>query len=324
MRTISVGVQSSHIIKDDYPFEGFEMMRRAGFTCCDFSLNTYLPGAMLYAHERNAFFDRSLPELKRFFKRHKEAAGAAGVRINQMHMPYPLYVPGAPGELNVYLEKVVAPKSMEICAFFDCPYIVVHGAKQSGHCGSEQDAWDRTEAFLKDLIPMAKELSVTICLENLYGSRGDHIVEGPCCDAAKAAARIDRMNREAGAEVVGFCFDTGHANLIGLDFEEFITTLGSRIKALHIHDNDGIGDLHQIPYTFARSRENKASTDWDGFLSGLGKIRFDNVLSFETGPALSAFPDRMKQDTLRFLAQIGYFFAGEIAERVRTEQSGSD
>ena len=48
----------------------------------------------------------------------------------------------------------------------------------------------------------------------------------------------------------------GHANIVGLDFEKFITTLGSRLKVLHIHDNDSISDLHQIPFTFTRTREN--------------------------------------------------------------------
>lgn len=312
MHKLSIGVQSKNVISDDYPIEGFEMLRRAGFTCCDFSLNAYLSNSILYAYERNDFFNQPIHKLKAFFREHKAAAEAAGIRINQMHMPYPNYVPGAPEELNEYLSKVVAPKSMEICAFLDCPYIVVHGFKLAGALGSEQAEWDRTEEFLNLLAPMAKELGITVCMENIYTNVGNHIVEGPCCDARKAAARIDRINEEYGAEVLGFCLDTGHANLIGLNFEDFITTLGKRLKVLHIHDNDGIEDLHQIPFTFTRSRENKAVTDWGGFIAGLRKIGFDQVLSFETAPVLSAFPDRMKREVLGFIAQIGDFLAGEI------------
>lgn len=310
MNRPTIGVQSKNIISDDYPIEGFEMLKRAGFNCCDFSLNSYLSNEILYQYRRNDLFDKPLHELKAFFGPHREAAQAADVCINQMHMPYPAYVPGAPEEINEYLAKVVAPKSMELCAFFECPYIVVHGFKLAEYPGSEQEEWDRTEAFLRSLAPMAKEFNITICMENIYAGSGNHIIEGPCCDARKATARIDRINTEYGAEVLGFCFDTGHANLVGLDFEDFITTMGDRLKVLHIHDNDGIEDLHQIPYTFSRGRENKSSTDWDGFLAGLGKIKFDKVLSFETAPALTAFPDRMKQDVLGFIAQIGLFWAG--------------
>lgn len=312
MGILSVGVQSKGIVFDEYPIEGFEMMKRAGFSCCDFSLNTYLTNTALYSFEVNDFFSQSVRELECFFAPHKAAAKAAGIRISQMHMPYPSYVPDAADEVNNYLMQTVAPKSLEICAFFGCPYIVVHGFKLAKKLGSESAEWERTEAFLKSLAPLAKELEVMICLENIYTSIGSHIVEGPCCDAEKAARRIDRMNEEAGAEVFGFCFDAGHASLVGLDFEDFLKTLGSRLKTLHIHDNDGIGDLHQLPFTFTRNRENEPSTDWGGFIKGLRAIGFDGALSFETAPALSSFPAVMKQDVLRFIAQIGDYFAGEI------------
>lgn len=39
-------------------------------------------------------------------------------------------------------------------------------------------------------------------------------------------------------------------------------------KFLHLHDNDGCYDLHQIPYTFTRTRENNPILDWNGFLRG--------------------------------------------------------
>jgi sugar phosphate isomerase/epimerase len=123
------------------------------------------------------------------------------------------------------------------------------------------------------------------------------------------------MNEKYGAEILGFCFDTGHANLVGLDFEDFITTLGKRLKVLHMHDNDGMGDLHQIPFTFTRSRENLPSTDWEGFVKGMRNIQFDGVLSFETAPTLTAFPDSMKEDTLAFIAKIGKYFADEIEKK---------
>ncbi|MDE7282080.1 MAG: TIM barrel protein, partial [Lachnospiraceae bacterium] len=122
----------------------------------------------------------------------------------------------------------------------------------------------------------------------------------------------DYINDKYGAEILGFCFDTGHANLVGLDFEKFITTLGNRLKVLHIHDNDGISDLHQIPFTFTKTRENLPSTDWGGFVSGLKKIQYNGVLSFETAPVLTTFPKAMKHEVLGFIANIGRYFAEEI------------
>ncbi len=312
MNKLEIGVQGMNVVSDEVPLEGFQMLKQAGFSCCDFGLNSYLSNDSLYKFAHNEFFDKTDRELEEYFEPHKKAAKTAGIRINQLHMPYPNYVPKAPREFNDYLMNVVAPKSMKICAFFNCSYIVVHGFKLARYLGSEEAEWEKTEEFLHRLAPMAKELGITICVENIYTDIGNHVVEGPCCDAKKAAARIDRINDQYGAEVLGFCFDTGHANLVGIDFERFIMILGDRIKVLHIHDNDGIGDIHQIPFTFSRKRENKASTDWDGFIRGLRNIHFDKVLSFETAPVLASFPELMKYETLKFIARIGQYFAGEI------------
>lgn len=307
-----IGVQTKNVVYDDRPEDGFRRLKQAGFSCADFSLNGYLTNISLYQGERNAFFDKSVQELEQYFAPHKLGAAKAAIEINQMHMPYPNYVPGGTRELNAYLREVVAPKSLQVCAYFGCPHIVVHGFKLARFLGSEEEEWNVMEQFLDFLAPMAKEMGITICIENLYESTGGHIVEGPCCDAGKAAERIDRMNDRHHAEVLGFCFDTGHANLVGLDFESFLTILGPRLKVLHIHDNDGVADLHQIPFTFARSRENKASTDWAGFVRGLRGSGFGGTLSFETAPVLTAFPEEMKDEVLAFLAGIGNHFLREI------------
>lgn len=312
---LQLGVQSQNTVEAENPLNGFMMMKRAGFISADFSLHAFLKNKDIYGGDINSFFDADIDSLKEFFAPYKSAAKEAGVVFGQMHMPYPLYVPLKSAKYNAYLRKEVAPKSLELCAFLECPYIVIHGFKLTRLLGSEEAEWRETEKFLSELAPRAKELGVTMCVENLYDSLGGHIVEGPCCNAKKCADRIDRMNETYGAEVLGFCFDTGHANLIGIDFEEFICIMGSRLKVLHIHDNDGIADLHQIPYTFAKTRENKSSTDWEGFLKGLKAVKYEGILNFETGPVLTSFPDELKEETLKFIAKIGKYFADEIEKR---------
>lgn len=309
---LQTGVQTKNVVNDEHPEEGFSMLSQSGFFCADFSLNAYLLNTDIYQASLNCFFDASVSELERFFTPHRNGAKAAGIIINQMHMPYPVYVPTEGREVNAYLWNEVAPKSMAVCAFLGCPYMVIHGFKLARFLGSEEREWEQTEEFIESVAPLAKETGITICIENLYDSIGGHLIEGPGCDAKKAAERIDRINDKYHSEVLGFCFDTGHANLVGLDMEQFITTLGNRLKVLHIHDNDGVSDLHQIPYTFAKTRENKSSTDWEGFIRGLQNISFQGVLSFETAPVLTAFPEVMKRDTLAFIARIGEYFAGRL------------
>lgn len=309
-----IGVQTHNAVFDENPDTGFRMIKEAGFTCCDFSLNMYLKNTDLYLHRVNGFFDPPIDEMERFFAPHKEAAKKHGIRIHQMHMPYPNFIPDAAQEINDYLLKEMAPKSLQICDYFDCKYIVIHGLKVKQFYGSEEAEWAKTEEFIETIAPMAKELGITICAENIYTSAGKHIVDGPCCNARKMAERIDRINEKFRAEVLGFCFDTGHANLVGIDFEKFLGTIGQRLKVLHIHDNDGIADLHQMPFTFTKTRENHPSTDWNGFLRGLKAAKFDGVLSFETAPVLQSFPPELRPQALHMIAEIGHYFAKKLEE----------
>ena len=309
---ITLGVQSQYAINDDNPNVGFALLKKTGFDNVDFSLHKYLINKDIYQDRLNDFFNPSISDLEKFFAPHKQAAKEHDVSIHQMHMPYPIYVPLGKREVNDYLWHEVAPKSMELCAFFDCRYIVIHGFKLARYLGSEDAEWEQTAKFIEYLAPMAKEMNITVCIENLYDGIADHLIEGPCCDAKKCAERIDKINDKFGAEVLGFCFDTGHANLVGIDMEKFITTLGSRLKVLHIHDNDGRRDLHQVPFVFTKTRENKSATDWDGFLRGLRRVNYDGVFNFETSPVLTSFPQELRGDALGFIAKIGWYFKNKV------------
>ena len=47
------------------------------------------------------------------------------------------------------------------------------------------------------------------------------------------------------------------------------------IQTLHVHDNDGIRDLHQIPY--------EGVIDWADFARALSETHWNGVLSLEAG-----------------------------------------
>lgn len=60
MNTLAVGVQSKGIVYDNDPLEGFEMMKRAGFSCCDFSLDSYFTDMSFNSPKGNDFFQKSV------------------------------------------------------------------------------------------------------------------------------------------------------------------------------------------------------------------------------------------------------------------------
>ena len=316
---LKTGVQTQNIVTDDNPLKGFKRIATVGFKCCDFSLDSYLRYEEFAPDHGPRFFDKSVEELCEFFEPHKKAADDCGVIINQMHMPYPLYATNVSEEANEYLRYQMMPKSMEICRFLECPNIVVHQfnlPKDNASCDmeAEGDEWKANATYLHEIAPFAATNGITICLENLYRRSTPYMVEGPCCDPVKLSARIDYFNAKYRFQVLGACFDTGHANLVNMDMESYMKLLGHRIRVLHIHDNDRITDLHQIPYTFTNTRDKICSITWDSFLATLKAIKYQGVLSFETAPTLKAFPDELGDDALRLIASIGNYFSKKLED----------
>ena len=117
---------------------------------------------------------------------------------------------------------------------------------------------------------------------------------------------IDRYNSLAGKECFGLCLDTGHLNLLNLDMRWYIPILGKRIKALHIHDNDGIVDRHKAPYT--------GTLVWKDFYTALRDIGFDGDLSFETfrQPSKTEVDEELIVPWLELIYKIGQHFKRKI------------
>ncbi len=126
---LQIGVQTKYAVSKENPGVDFNLLKTSGFSCADFSLNEFLNNTDLYRGNINHFFSQSVSSLEEFFKPYKEGAISAGIQINQMHMPYPVFIPTIKQEQNDFLWTQMAPKSLEICSFFECRHLVVHGLK---------------------------------------------------------------------------------------------------------------------------------------------------------------------------------------------------
>jgi sugar phosphate isomerase/epimerase len=78
-----------------------------------------------------------------------------------------------------------------------------------------------------------------------------------------------------------YCFDIGHAHMgegIAAEFE----IMQDRIRSTHIHDNDGMDDLHLFPL------ENEGNIDWSEAMKTLGSRReqYPLVLELKEQPQL--------------------------------------
>jgi sugar phosphate isomerase/epimerase len=303
---LEIGVQSRGIIRESVIEVGYKRIKQAGITCVDY--NIVSP-------------EGSTEKLKvTYFKKHQECAARYGMRFSQVHAPIFKYDPNRPYKMEYILEEM--KKSIAICSLLGSPYLVMHPLELAFELGRVKEEKINQEYF-GSLVEEARRHDVMICIENMPYRRAGRVWEGACSEARKTVEYIDILNKKAGEERFGACFDVGHANVLGKNLREEVRALGSHLKVLHIHDNDGVTDSHQLPYSFSDARSELCTTDWSGYLLGLREIGFGGVLSFETYRSFTSYPGVLQDSLLQYLYRIGVNFSHVICFNQILDQMGS-
>ncbi len=234
------------------------------------------------------------------FKPWAEGAKEYGLDNYQAHAPFPSYIFDNSLVNSQMIE--VLKNTIRACDYINCRNLIVHPFfagydKQL----SPEDEWELNIESYSKLIPAAKEFGVTICLENMFTGFKGKIYAACCSDVEIAAKYVDTLNSIAGADCFGFCLDTGHALLCGLDIKKTMLKLGKRIRAFHIHDNNGLSDQHLAPYM--------GVLDWNRFTEGLREIGYSDTLSFETFNVWNTVDNEVIDHLMRFIHDCGRLFA---------------
>lgn len=303
-----ISVQSTGIIGAE-PDRGFALLAAAGIEAVDFDLFSYHAPKQA-AVGAPGFYDRPLEELLAFFEPYKQSAARHSVAFGQAHAPYP---PGPPGQPVCAQHVAIVEKCIEICAFLGCPLLVVHPANLAWAVGRAAEREENLR-FYSALIPAAKRCGVGICLENMFRSVNARVQEAVCSDPYQAADFIDALNEIAGAPVFSFCFDIGHANLLKKDALQFLQVLGDRVRALHIHENDGTFDMHLLPFTQGVDRTKYTAVDWDRFLKGLRRIGYSGNINFEIHNVWALLPPETHPAALGLVRAVGEYMKNKIKE----------
>ena len=230
--------------------------------------------------------------LREYCAANNAAAARHGIVINQLHGPWPTYDTEEESRAEgwrCFHRAVLACHRMEI------PYMVFHPQMPYGWGAEEEPelAKKLTYELMCDLLPDCEKYGVTICLENMPFrkhriSTMDRIVEV-----------LEMVNHP----MAGICFDTGHSLMFGHDLGDMARMAAPYLKCLHVHDNDGERDAHQLPYY------EGGQGNWDSFVTALAEIGYNGVLNLECMGNIPDVPldlrlhyERLTWGTGRYLA----------------------
>ena len=300
-----------HRNKEENLFMSFYHIREAGFNAVDFNFELFSEYHSLTKTDGSCFYDKRYNELRDIFEKYKSEAYFNALAIYQAHAPFLDYLNNVRDEEGYEHFVQVTERVIKLSQVLECFYIVVHPLCSAARDGKIAE-WELNKDYFKRLIDIAKKTRRKICIENIFTREEGVIVPGFCSGVDECVSFVDEMNGYAGEEVFRICFDFGHASLLGYDVEEFIVKAGSRIKALHLHDNDGTQDLHGLPYAYLNHWGGKPINDWDGLIKGLKKIGYEGAINFEAGPSLCSVPDEVADAMRRYICGVGKYIDAEL------------
>lgn len=156
-------------------------------------------------------------------------------------------------------------RALRIAGYLGVKVFVIHaGSFYPGDKKGCENGLDRLYNSLEELITTAEEYNIIIAIEN-YPVGENAIIKSPF-DIKKI---IDDFN----SPFLKMTLDIGHANLTDIQAIEYIKELKDKIVHLHINDNLGKEDLHQIP--------GKGNIDFEAVKKELDNINYNNVGIFE-------------------------------------------
>jgi len=187
-----------------------------------------------------------------------------GITVYSVHAPYGEKADLSSCEENkrekaISSHKEIIRKMQE----FECKILVIHPGEKT----EKKKAQSRLSIFyksLEEILPLALESKITLAIENM-----------PPGFVGSSAEELRHTIEEFSSPHLRVCFDTGHSH-IGGALENDFDTLQHLIITFHIHDNDGLRDLHlQPPY---------GTIPWKDFVVQMKHSSFSNPIIMECFP----------------------------------------
>ena len=241
-----------------------ELCAKAGFDGWDFSMFDMCK----YLWSQDICVDSGHPlrtdGYLKFARELKHIGLDNGIVCNQSHAPFPVNVP----EVRSYLKRAIectAEAGGEICVI---------------HPDNNKSAEKNAEMYL-ELLPFAKSCGVKIATENMWNwHEGDQYSSFAAC--ATSESFCDHLQAVQDDYFVA-CLDIGHAEMkgSGSGAVNMICALGSKLQALHIHDNDLCHDDHQIPFSM--------NIDFAAIVKALKEIDYSGWFTLECNNYLAGY-----------------------------------
>lgn len=268
-----------------------KMLKEAGFDAFDYSFYY-----MLDQPEKDSLADDYLERAYAL----KEYADSLGISCSQAHAPLDFrhYDCISPDDMK-YRRNL---RAIEFASVLGAKSIIVHPL--GSVLKSDLDYFEYNTKYLKSYIPYCEKFKIHISVENLNTSKDGKAFGIP---GLTTPDEISSWVKSLGSEWFNICLDTGHSAITGIEPEDMIRTIGGEmIKAVHIHDNDRLGDLHLLPF--------EGKLNWDNITGALKDIDYEGDFTLESTNFFTGVPDNLIPASLKYAEETGRYLISKIKD----------
>ena len=271
--------------------KAIKMIKEAGFDAIDYSF---------YWTDENT--DMLSDDYKQKALEVKKILEDSKMCCVQAHAPFDLKYENTLEESDILYKRLV--RSLEFASILGANAIIVHRISTP----DEVDSYAYNQKFFKSLEPYCEKYKIHIAVENLFARSSIYqsYLEEKCVrNAFGKPEYLKEFINDLNSKWFVACIDIGHAALTGNEPEDFISKMDNRmLKALHVQDNDYLGDKHMIPYS--------GKLNWDNITKALAKIGYNSDFTLEIVAALRSYDDDLIPEALKFAAKIGRYLINKI------------
>ena len=151
-----------------------------------------------------------------------------GIPKRVLHGPFNELFPCAVDPRARALARERFRQSMDLAVRYHASKVVLHGGFNPW---LYYPCWymEQSVLFWKAFLPEIPE-GITVCLENVLEETPDMLLD---------------IVTGVGSDKIGLCLDVGHVNAYSpVPVSQWIDRYGSRLRHLHMHNNDGSADTH--------------------------------------------------------------------------------
>jgi sugar phosphate isomerase/epimerase len=186
-----------------------------------------------------------------------------GLSVHSVHGPFRNFGRYSDKEQFTAYRQSLWRKTIDDCSDLGVPIMVVHGLDRNEYNYSNDEV-EKVRDSLADLVDYGRPRGVMIALENIAGGTGTH---------DEIRCRLEDHVRNYAGIGLKYCLDIGHTLLNGADLYREIDAVGKDLVTLHIHNNDGMQDSHELP--------DQGVIDWPAVYAYLRDGRYDGEFVME-------------------------------------------